>query len=73
MAITEAEPCESTWRIASMLHYLTETDDLYSCRRKWSTIVVGTHSSDSTSRQSGKSNRLVDSSSYKERGLIYYL
>lgn len=59
MAITEAEPCEYKWRLVSTPLCKTFTHGLYSCGRKWSKILVGTNSSNSTSRQSGKPNRLV--------------
>ena len=59
MAITEAEPCESNRRSASHPHRKIETDIVYSCGRKWSTIFVGTHPSNSASRQSGKPNWFV--------------
>ena len=60
MAITEAEPCEFNWRLVSNLILgLCVTDDLHSCGRKWSTVLVGTHSSNPTPRQPRKSYRLV--------------
>ena len=59
MAITEAEPCEYNWRLVSKPHFRTVTDVLHSCGRKWSTILVGTHSSNPTPRQPRKSYRLV--------------
>jgi hypothetical protein len=66
MAITEAEPCGYNWRLVSKPHFRTVTDDLHSCGRKWSTILISTYSSNSTSRQSRKSHRLVHLHSHSD-------